>query len=148
MSAVTVGVVPAGATIRSAGRPRSASQTRSAAQARSAARGASATHGGVRLRLTRRGRVVLTTLAALPLVIAAFAFALNGGGATATDHAGSTTFEHVTVQSGQTLWQLAGEIAPSADPRDVITAIVQLNNLGSGDVQAGEQLAIPAEYTN
>ena len=36
------------------------------------------------LRLTRRGRAVITTLAAVPLVIGAFVFAINGGGAVAT----------------------------------------------------------------
>src|SRR5690554_5293682 len=54
-----------------------------------------------RLRLTRRGRVVFTTLAATPLVLAALAFALNGGMATATVEAGST--DYVTVLSGQSL---------------------------------------------
>ncbi|MCU1557532.1 MAG: LysM peptidoglycan-binding protein [Microbacteriaceae bacterium] len=100
-----------------------------------------------RLHLTKRGRVVLTTLAALPLVIAAFYFATNGGGATASGEVGSVSFQHVTVQPGETLWQLAGDIAPSADPRDVVADIVHLNQLAGADIQAGQKLAIPQQYS-
>lgn len=100
-----------------------------------------------RLRITRRGSTLLTFVVSLPLVIAALAFAINGGGAVATDSAGLASFEHVTVQSGDTLWQLAAEIAPSADPREVISDIVRLNQLATSDVQPGQSLAIPTEYS-
>ena len=99
-----------------------------------------------RLRLTRRGRVVFTTLAALPLVIAALVFSLNGGTAWGSLEGSSTSFEYVTVESGQSLWQLAEQLAPAADPRDVIDALMRLNGLSSADVYAGQELAIPAEY--
>ena len=99
-----------------------------------------------RLRLTKRGRGVLTTLAAAPLVIAALVFALNGGIATATLDASGADFQYVTVDTGQGLWEVAETIAPNADPRDVIAAIMQLNQLESADVLAGQQLAIPAQY--
>jgi hypothetical protein len=99
-----------------------------------------------RLRLTKRGRAVLTTLAAAPLVLAAFGFALNGGGATATLEASSVPFEYVTVEAGQSLWSVAEAIAPQADPRDVIEQLKDLNRLGSTELLAGQQLAIPAEY--
>jgi LysM repeat protein len=100
-----------------------------------------------RLRLTRRGRAVLTALVALPLVIGALAFALNGGGAVATSEQAHVAFQHVTVQSGDSLWSVAERIAPSADPRDVIADLVQLNGLDdSGVVTPGQQLAIPTAY--
>ncbi|MGO4692246.1 LysM peptidoglycan-binding domain-containing protein [Glaciibacter sp. 2TAF33] len=102
-----------------------------------------------RLHLTRRGRVVFTTLAAVPLVAAALAFALNGGIAAATSELGQSSavqFDYVTVQSGQSLWELAESIAPTADPRDVIADIVRLNQLQSEDVQPGQSLALPAGY--
>lgn len=101
-----------------------------------------------RLRLTRRGRAVLTTLAAIPLIAAALAFGLNGGMATATSTGSSTAFQYVTVEAGQSLWQLALQIAPSADPREVISDVVQLNQLASADVQVGQRLAIPARYSH
>jgi hypothetical protein len=101
-----------------------------------------------RLHLTKRGRNVFTALAATPLVIAALFFALNGGGATASLEGSDVAFEYVTVESGQSLWQLAESVAPTADPRDVIAEIMQLNRLESPDVFAGQELAIPAQYAH
>jgi hypothetical protein len=98
-----------------------------------------------RLRLTRRGRNVLLTLASAPLVFAAFWFALNGGGATATLD-GSTEYSMVTVQPGDSLWSIAETVAPNADPRDVIIDLMQFNSLTSADVPAGFELAIPPKY--
>lgn len=99
------------------------------------------------LRLTRRGRVVFTTLAAMPLVIGALAFAVNGGGAVAggAGQQGSS-FDYIAVPAGASLWTLAEDIAPAEDPRDVIDAIIDLNQLSSAEVQAGQRLAIPAGY--
>lgn len=99
------------------------------------------------LHLTTRGRAVLTGLAATPLVIGAVLFALNGGGASASLAGSDAAFQYVTVAAGESLWQVAEELAPAADPRDVIARLVQLNQLDSSDVYAGQQLAIPAEFT-
>jgi hypothetical protein len=109
------------------------------------------------LRITKRGRAVVTMLAALPLVAGALVFAVNGGMAAATQTGSSAafhaatfnaaTFDHVTVASGQSLWQLAAVLAPSADPRDVVSDIVHLNQLDGADVQPGQQLAIPVQYS-
>ena len=60
-----------------------------------------------RLRLTRRGRVVFTTLAALPLVVGALVFSLIGGSAWASIEASNVSFEYATVESGHSLWQVA-----------------------------------------
>jgi hypothetical protein len=115
------------------------------------------------LRITKRGRAVVTGLAAIPLVVGALVFAVNGGMATATQADNSATsqaatfkaatfkaatFKYVTVSSGQSLWQLAAAVAPSADPRDVVSDIVHLNQLDGADVQPGQRLAIPAQYTH
>jgi len=106
--------------------------------------GTPATH----LRLTRRGRAVFTTLAAVPLVLGAIGIALNGGMAAAEGTAGigAAAFDYVTIEAGQSLWQLAEAIAPSEDPRDVIADIVNLNQLASEAVQPGQRLALPADY--
>ena len=100
-----------------------------------------------RLRLTRRGRFVFASLVAFPLAIVAGVFALNGGVAIASGATSSATFEYVQVESGQSLWQLAAAIAPDADPREVVSDIVHLNQLPSADVQPGQQLAVPATYS-
>lgn len=96
------------------------------------------------LRMTARGRRVLLALAATPLVIAALVMALNGGMATATDS--SAPVQYVTVQSGQSLWSLAQQIAPHADPRDVVADIASYNGLADSSVQVGERLAVPSKY--
>ncbi|MBX3091571.1 MAG: LysM peptidoglycan-binding domain-containing protein [Cryobacterium sp.] len=99
-----------------------------------------------RLRLTRRGRAVLSVLVAGFVLVLALALSLNGGMATATSELSSGSFHYVTVEAGQSLWQLAETIAPGADPRDVISDIVHLNQLQSSVVHPGERLAIPLQY--
>lgn len=99
-----------------------------------------------RLRLTPRGRVVFTALFALPLVIGALMFALNGGGAAASGEQTHVSFQHVTVQPGDSLWSVAQRVAPNDDPRDVIANIVSLNGLSTAVVSPGQQLAIPTQY--
>ena len=121
-----------------------------------------------RLRLTRRGRLVFATLAAVPLVIGAASFAINGGAAGATDSAtgidlmsyttdsgivttlaysptdvGSARF--ITVEPGQTLWDLAEDISPADDPRDVVADIKRLNALAVETLQPGQRLEIPSD---
>jgi hypothetical protein len=100
----------------------------------------------VRLRLTRRGRAVLSAVVALPLVAGALVFALNGGGAVATGEQTHTSFQYATVQAGDSLWSVAERVAPNSDPRDVIADIVSLNGLESAVVSPGQQLAVPAKY--
>lgn len=106
-----------------------------------------APHGSIgttRLRLTRRGRIVFSTMAALPLVVGAFVVTINGGAAVASNSdQGTAAFHYVTVSAGQSLWQVAETIAPEADPRDVIAEIVALNQLSSATVEPGQRLALP-----
>ncbi len=101
-----------------------------------------------RLRLTTRGRRVVALLASLPAVAALSIAIVSGGGAIASAEHGAPAgeFTTVTVLPGDTLWSIAEEVAPAADPRDVIDAIMRLNALGSAQLEAGETLAIPAEY--
>jgi len=98
-----------------------------------------------RLRITARGRAVLLAIVAAPLSAVLLVLALNGGGATATLEAGAPA-QVVMVQPGQSLWSLAEQIAPSADPRDVILELVAFNRLESSDVWAGQQISIPQQY--
>lgn len=103
----------------------------------------------VRLRLTRRGRRVRAALVAAPLAVAlSLAAVVGGGSALATRDAGAPagSFRTVTVAAGESLWSIAEEVAPRADPRDVVDAIARLNALEGVTVSAGQVLAIPAEY--
>lgn len=103
-----------------------------------------------RLRLTSRGRMVLGTIAAIPVIAIALLVGPNVLGAQATDtlpnEAIVNSFQYVSIAPGQSLWQLAEQVAPQADPREVVADILTLNNLSSGDVQPGQKLAIPAQY--
>jgi hypothetical protein len=97
-----------------------------------------------RLRITPRGRAVLAALIAAPLLVVAwvgFSPAAQAG-----DTPASVAFSYVSVEPGQSLWQLAERIAPGADPREVVADLLSLNNLASADVQPGQRLAVPAEY--
>lgn len=101
-----------------------------------------------RLRLTVRGRRLLAGIAAAPAVVALAVAIVSGGGALASGEgsAPAGTFEQVTVMPGDTLWSIAETVAPGADPRDVIDAIMRLNALPSGELVSGETLSLPQEY--
>jgi len=101
-----------------------------------------------RLRLTTRGRRILAGLAALPAVIALSIAVVSGGSALASRDANapSGSFTTLTVTAGESLWSIAEQVAPGADPRDVVDAIVRLNALEGVTVSAGQRLSIPAEY--
>jgi nucleoid-associated protein YgaU len=95
------------------------------------------------IRLTQRGRRVVAGLSiAVGLSIAAVTVVTvqlgsSGGG---LELAGSST---VVVQSGDTLWSLAQELAPEEDPRAVVDAIVELNGLQDVDLLPGAVLQLP-----
>src|SRR3954466_4714013 len=80
-----------------------------------------------RLRLTRRGRAMLTTLAGIPIVAGSLALALTGEPAVASAEVSGVPLQSVTVESGQSLWAIAQTVAPTADPREVIDSIMRLN---------------------
>lgn len=107
----------------------------------------STSHNGTpHLRLTRRGRAVLTALVATPLAALVLVVSLNGGMAAATSDLSTGSFQYVTVEAGQSLWALAESVAPNADPRDVISDIVRLNQLENSELHPGDQIAIPVKY--
>ncbi|WP_378145836.1 LysM peptidoglycan-binding domain-containing protein [Cnuibacter sp. UC19_7] len=103
----------------------------------------------VRLRITRRGQVVLASIIGLALALTLGLVALFGGGsATATGSAGSDDFSYVTVHAGQSLWAIAEDLAPGDDPREVIASIRNLNGLSGSEVQPGQKLAVPQQYAD
>jgi LysM repeat protein len=95
------------------------------------------------LRLTRRGRVVATGVSAL--VIGVLSVALATTAQATHDNPGSVNkyLAKVTVTAGQSLWSVAEAYDPSADTRDVIQQIQQLNSLTGDQVRAGEVLWVP-----
>ncbi len=100
------------------------------------------------LRITRRGRLCLTLLAVSGAVwlFASVAAPAVAGLVTAVQMPTATAVqtEQVTVLPGQTLWEIAEQARPSADPRDVVVDIKRLNDLPDSRVMAGQRLLLPA----
>jgi hypothetical protein len=102
-----------------------------------------------RVRLTRRGRAVIAALIIAGMVLVA-ALAWLAGTARA-DAAGrgvpSSAVYHslrsVVVMPGQSLWSIASQDDPGADPRGVIQQIIDLNALSGTSVQPGQHLWLP-----
>jgi hypothetical protein len=108
-------------------------------------RSSEAPEPATRLRLTRRGRVVFTSLAALPLVVWALVAVLGSGDAAADGGSvlPATSFEYVTIGQGDSLWAIAESIAPDGDPRVLVDEIIRLNGLADAVVEPGQRLALP-----
>jgi len=94
-------------------------------------------------RLTRRGRVVVL----LAAVLLAFAVGvIVAAGSVATGEAGTPEPTRVlTVSSGDTLWDIASDLADDGDVQAMMTKIERLNALESGMLSAGQKLVVPAE---
>jgi hypothetical protein len=104
-----------------------------------------------RVRLTRRGRVVVTGfIVAGVLLVAALAWLALAGPAQAAGpgaRSGSVyrNLATVVVRPGQTLWSIAVRAEPGADPRVVIREIADLNALSGTVVEPGQQLLVPRD---
>jgi LysM repeat protein len=89
--------------------------------------------------LTRRGRQARTALIAalvfIPLIVSI--------ASTSSDHVAPGPRSYVTVQSGDSLWSIARQVAPGQDPRDWIVDAMTLNGLSGPDIYAGQSIAIP-----
>lgn len=93
------------------------------------------------VRLTRRGRVVLTLLL-LGVVMAAFV--ALGGRSVATGEAGEAPLTRtVVVSEGDTLWAIASEVGGDSDIREVVHQIEELNSLPGPALVEGQELAVP-----
>jgi hypothetical protein len=97
--------------------------------------------GASTVRLTRRGRVVVLALALLAVLAIGFVLA---SGAVGTGEAGTPEPTRVvTVGSGDTLWELAADLADDGDVRAMVARIEKLNALESGMLTAGQRLVVP-----
>ena len=99
------------------------------------------------LRLTRRGRLVVAAILLLLATIAITVASMTISGAQAANHGrpggGYAGMHQIVVQPGQTLWSIAAQAEPSADPRQVVAQIMTANSMASSAVQAGELLWVP-----
>ena len=89
-----------------------------------------------RLRLTRRGRLVVALLVAAVLAVTAVAAAVQRAGATSEPRV-------VTVQPGQTLWGIASRELPDLPVTSGIVELQLANSLSSSQIHVGQRLVIP-----
>ncbi len=93
------------------------------------------------VRLTRRGRLTVFLTSLLIALCAAFVLA---GGAVGTGESGQPApTEIVQVAPGDTLWEIASDIATDGDVRGVMNQIERLNALESTGLAAGQKLRVP-----
>jgi hypothetical protein len=110
-------------------------------------RQASVQQGG--LRLTRRGRRVLTGFVMLAVIISAMLIWTSVAGGAQAPGPGAPApsvyqgMTQVVVQPGQTLWSIAIAADPSAAPWSVVQQIINTNALNGAQIAAGQLLWVP-----
>jgi hypothetical protein len=94
------------------------------------------------VRLTRRGRLVLTVLFLAALLVG---FTVFGATSAATGEVGEPVpTRTVMVGEGDTLWGIAASVAEPGEVREVVHQIQELNALSGSGVALGQELAVPA----
>jgi hypothetical protein len=94
-----------------------------------------------RLRLTRRGRIVVLGLF---IMMASFASAILLTTASRAEDRGATgPAPTVVVQPHDTLWSIATRTAPRRDPYAAIADIRRINDLAGYVVHPGQTLELP-----
>lgn len=92
-----------------------------------------------KMRLTRRGRWVLLAL----VVVLALGVGFIATQAQAGDGGAEVATSSMVVAPGDTLWEIAGEVAGNRDVREVIGVIVEMNELPNTNISAGQVLSVP-----
>jgi hypothetical protein len=88
------------------------------------------------VRVTRRGRLLRSGLAAAVALAVAWTVA-------SAVTAGAVTSHLVTVSRGQTLSQIAAQQLPDLPLRDGVAALQLANGLNASDIHAGQVLTVP-----
>jgi len=93
------------------------------------------------VRLTKRGRLVVTMFF-LGIVLALLT--VFGPGSIATgEHGTPVPTKTVVVGEGDTLWDIASDVAAPGQTREMMRRIVELNSLSSSTIYNGQELAVP-----
>ena len=92
--------------------------------------------------VTRRGRAALILAVAL-LLFGAFSLGRAASQASTTSATGPA-LQQLTVQPGDTLWEVARELSPEAGPRVVVEVLQSVNGLSGAHLRVGQQLVLPA----
>jgi LysM repeat protein len=97
------------------------------------------------LRLTRRGRAVVLVVLALVASLASAVLFTTASRAEqpVVGPAGAVPARTITVQRGDTLWDIAARELPRRDNQGAVAELRRLNHLGGYDVQPGDVLVLP-----
>jgi LysM domain-containing protein len=101
------------------------------------------------VRLTRRGRAVVKILVVMAILLMVALAWLAGAARVQAAGSGApagSVYRHMTavvVRPGESLWSLAMQAQPHADPRVVVQEIIDVNAMHSSTVWAGERLWVP-----
>jgi LysM domain len=98
-------------------------------------------HASAPLRLTRRGRLVMTVVF---LAVMLAALTVFGAHSAATGQGGvPVQTRTVEVGQGDTLWGIASKVAEPGQVREMVLKIEQLNALDGPALVEGQEIAVP-----
>ncbi len=89
------------------------------------------------MRLTRRGRLVVTVTLALLIAVV--------GLLVSRDVQAQAPDRVVQVHRGDTLWSVAHHYAPSEDPVEAVERIRHANHLSGYTIYPGQELRVPTD---
>jgi hypothetical protein len=87
---------------------------------------------------------LMLTSGIVTLIVFGIGWLGSTGGTSSSVPVPSTTTV-VTIQSGQTLWDVATSEAPSSAPQAVVDRIQELNNISDAALYPGERLVVPVD---
>lgn len=95
-----------------------------------------------RRRVYRRRRIAVAVTLFVVAALVALGAAWAGSAPAANGGAGPAATTVHRVRSGETMWDIAREVAPGADVRAAVAELAAIN--GRTDVRAGDDLVIPS----
>ncbi len=101
-----------------------------------------------KLRITRRGKLVLAGLVLILVTVCVVLFALSRQAvppAMAAEGAQPETYQRILVQPGDTLWDISSRISQESDPTAVLDHIVMYNDLENSELQVGQTVFVPVD---
>lgn len=99
-------------------------------------------YAGGAVRLTRRGRLVVVGLTLMVLLLLGVVW---GSGSVATLHPGAPVpTKIVVVEPGDTLYDIAADVAPDGQVGEMVEQLQQMNGLDDPMLQVGQHLRVPA----
>ncbi|MBM3656322.1 MAG: LysM peptidoglycan-binding domain-containing protein [Actinobacteria bacterium] len=101
--------------------------------------------GPAALRPTPHGRGLtrLAVISSLSILLLSGFAAFDGATAGSKSQSISSPYMKISVRPGDTLWSIAEGISPEADRRALVADILEVNDLKSPNLQAGQKIYIP-----